>query len=54
MPSDMQVALTEDERWYVSLALASFIETSHNTPELCLDDLTELHSKFLMPSDIAA
>lgn len=50
----LQVTLTEPERSYVSLALANLIEASHDVPELCLDELIALHSRFLMPSDIAA
>lgn len=46
------VTVTETERWFISMALANFITETEDVPEVDLGDLAELHSKFLMPSDI--
>lgn len=48
------VILTESERQTVSLALSQFVDSCIEVPEVALDELQELHSKFLMPQDIAA
>lgn len=48
------VILTESERQTISLALSQFIDSCIEVPEVSLDELQELHSKFFMPQDIAA
>jgi hypothetical protein len=49
---ELQVTLTDSERSLISVLLAGLVETIEDVPEIDLDELLELHSKFLMPSDI--
>jgi hypothetical protein len=46
--------ITESERFLISIALAGLVTATEDVPEVSLDEVLELHSRFLMPSDIAA